>query len=261
MRKKAFTLIELLVVIAIIALLMAILLPTLQRVRRQAKAVACQSKVRQWGPIFAMYTDDNNGRFFGDTPPYYWVATMEDYCPDFNDMLLCPMAVKPKPSAYKTPWVEPGGKFLAWLSKPDPPNGVLRYYLGSYGLNEWVMAVRESPYGPDRLRCFWGNCLIGGASNVPVLLDSAVNSMVVEPFFPPPEYEDAPWSLMSCFCINRHGGYVNGLFLDWSVRRIGLKELWTLKWHRQFDTANAWTKAGGVKPEDWPPWMRKFKDY
>jgi hypothetical protein len=22
-----------------------------------------------------------------------------------------------------------------------------------------------------------------------------------------------------------------------------------------------WTKAGGVKPEDWPPWMRRFKDY
>jgi hypothetical protein len=46
-----------------------------------------------------------------------------------------------------------------------------------------------------------------------------------------------------------------------TVRKVGLKELWTLKWHRTFDTANAWTGAGGVQPGDWPEWMRSFKDY
>ena len=65
----------------------------------------------------------------------------------------------------------------------------------------------------------------------------------------------------SAFCINRHNGGVNGLFLDGAVRPIGIKELWTLKWHRQFDTAGRWTLAGGVQPEDWPKWMRRFKDY
>jgi type II secretory pathway pseudopilin PulG len=39
--------IELLVVIAIIALLMAMLLPALERVRSQAKAAACQGNLRQ----------------------------------------------------------------------------------------------------------------------------------------------------------------------------------------------------------------------
>ena len=51
------------------------------------------------------------------------------------------------------------------------------------------------------------------------------------------------------------------LIRDWSVRKVGLKELWTLKWDPAFDTSGPWTLAGGVQPEDWPQWMRGFKDY
>jgi len=59
-----------------------------------------------------------------------------------------------------------------------------------------------------------------------------------------------------------HSGYINSLFMDCSiVRKVGLKELWTLKWHRQFNTANPWTKAGQVRPEGWPEWMKSLKDY
>jgi len=63
-KQRAFTLIELLVVIAIIALLMSILMPALQRVRRQVRGVGCKSNLHQWGLIFAMYTQDNNGYFY-----------------------------------------------------------------------------------------------------------------------------------------------------------------------------------------------------
>jgi len=61
--------------------------------------------------------------------------------------------------------------------------------------------------------------------------------------------------------MKRHGTYVNGLFLDWSARRIDLKELWVLRWYPGFDTAGRWTKAGNAQPEDWPEWMRGLKDY
>jgi prepilin-type N-terminal cleavage/methylation domain-containing protein len=68
---RAFTLIELLVVIAIIALLMSILMPTLQRARRRAKAVACQGNLRQWSILYATYAAENDGHLPGwrDRPP------------------------------------------------------------------------------------------------------------------------------------------------------------------------------------------------
>jgi len=51
------------------------------------------------------------------------------------------------------------------------------------------------------------------------------------------------------------------LFLDRSVRKVGLKELWTLRFHRKWDTANRYTLAGGVTADDWPDWMQGFKDF
>jgi len=61
--------------------------------------------------------------------------------------------------------------------------------------------------------------------------------------------------------MNRHRGVVNGIFMDWSIRKAGLKELWTLKWHREYNTHGPLTKAGGVQSSDWPEWIRRFKDY
>lgn len=59
--KRGFTLIELLVVVAIIAVLMAILMPSLANARVQAKTAVCASQSRQIGIAFAMYQNENTG--------------------------------------------------------------------------------------------------------------------------------------------------------------------------------------------------------
>ncbi len=62
-RIRVFTPVELLVVIAAIALLMAILMPGLHLVRRQAQTVGCRSNPHQWSLVFSMYAPDYEGRF------------------------------------------------------------------------------------------------------------------------------------------------------------------------------------------------------
>ncbi len=264
---KAFTLIELLVVISIVVLLMALLLPALSRARRQARAVGCQMRLRQAGTLLSMYAQDHGGRF-PDWGLNAWFSVTQPSFKLYPEVTTCPSAAK-RSSREHVPW---GGPFspYAWpVTYADHEHGNwpdhLNIIYGSFGLNLWTYNAYERVKGmrkPVSYAVHWNVCDVRGAPRVPVLLDSTWHGALPDNDDAPPESEghvrDQP---MSTVCIDRHEGGVNALFMDWAVHKVGLKELWTLKWHRDFDTAGPWTKAGGVQPSDWPEWMRKFKDY
>jgi len=248
--KTGFTLIELLVVIAIIALLMSILMPSLQRVRKQAKMVACQSNLKQWGLVWSMYTEENDSKF----PGYMagdWMQKLVEYYSNSEKLLYCPMAIKTisegAPVRYSV--IEQGGQRR-----------------GSYSLNEWIYDSYDTG-GGRKLEEYWRSTNHKGLNNIPVMGDGAYRADGQPyPTDEPPPYDGAPRTSMAddeirIFCINRHDGFINVLFMDWTTRKVGLKELWTLKWNAEYNIAGPWTMAGLAQPSDWPEWMRHFKDY
>jgi prepilin-type N-terminal cleavage/methylation domain-containing protein len=256
--KRGFTLIELLVVIAVIALLMAILMPALQRAKTQAKAVACQANLRQWGIVFSMYADQNDGYFLSgladglaNVGKYWWMEPLKPFYKD-ERIRLCPVATKPYNEGG---WIP----FGAWYVGGDA---------GSYSPNGWLC---NPPRGANTLHSRptaenWRSLDVRNAAEIPMFMDCAWDDAWPRDTDSPPAYEgevvESPnQNEMKRFCINRHEGLVNSLFVDRSVRKVGLKELWTLRWHRSYDTSGPWTRAGGVESDNWPTWMTQFKDY
>jgi prepilin-type N-terminal cleavage/methylation domain-containing protein len=259
--RRGFTLIELLVVIAIIALLMAVLMPTLQRVKRQAKAIGCQSNLKQWGLIFLMYANDHTGRiprWVESGEPWPQVLTaLWPYHQDTNDLFICPMA-KPKTEFLGSDNWQLGSTFAAWSLRSWTS---LTRIDCSYGLNVWAQYMPESQSGGPPDTRYWQTIPARGAANVPLGLDSVLWWSCRSNVGDPPVLEDT-WadSSLPC-CMNRHEGFVNGILMDWSIRKIGIKGLWTLQWYPGYSTQGRWTKAGGVQPNDWPEWMRRFRDW
>ena len=269
-----FTLIELLVVIAIIALLLAILMPALQRVKKQARSSACKANMHSWAQIWAMYCQDNDGYFCMEDQPAgwprgNWIIALRPYYRTKSGILICPTAVKRMPSmpnhgSFDRTYIMGGG------GMED------RREEASYGANCWIFNERRGSNQTEiqqrPVKWNWKHCDVRGGNEIPIFGDAMWRGG--GPFYQnnnprsnriaPPEY-NGHWAgaghEMKHFVIDRHNRRVNHMFLDWSAREVDLKELYTLKWHREYNKNGFWTLAGGAQPSNWPEWLREYKDF
>jgi prepilin-type N-terminal cleavage/methylation domain-containing protein len=254
-KTNGFTLIELLVVIAIIALLLSIIMPSLRLAKSQAQKTLCQSNLRQWGIIWQMYLEANNASFPQLATPAngdgHWMAALRNYYDD-PKIRCCSAANNPgkqRELTYRTwgPWPED----YAWQQKGD---------YGSYGINSWIYNIPEgiSDYGgtgPTRFN--WRKkTSVKVPSTVPLMADSLwVDSWPMHVNLPPVRQgENDVNIMMQRYCLNRHSGYVGAVFMDSSASMVGLKSLWSLKWHKEYDTS--YTDRSDYP---WPEWMESFK--
>jgi len=133
--RRAFTLIELLVVIAIIAVLVALLLPSLAQTRRSAKIVQDLSNLRGMALAQITYAQDYDGQlvdygfdeggFAGTQTEVSWILTLNEY---YSTELV---ARSPLDTSRHWP-VDKGGAGVPVPGSDD------RFRLTSYGINEYV---------------------------------------------------------------------------------------------------------------------------
>jgi prepilin-type processing-associated H-X9-DG protein len=230
---------------------------------RRAREMVCLANLGKWGCLFDAYTRDHEGQFnagWGVGERTLWMNALRPYYEDELKLMLCPSATQTANSAQDL------GAFRAWQRHLDLPDGGDFPYVGSYSINSWTNNM-DTDRGRRLKEWFWGTIAnVDEPHTVPVFADATwMDAWPTETDQPIQDANGSLWgnqgtaNEMNHFCIDRHNGGINMLFMDWSVRRVGLKGLWTLKWHREFNIAGPWTQAGGVRPEDWPAWMQGFK--
>jgi prepilin-type N-terminal cleavage/methylation domain-containing protein/prepilin-type processing-associated H-X9-DG protein len=268
---KGFTLVELLVVIAVIALLMAILLPALTKAKEHAYNVKCMSDLHQFGLMYEGYCQTNDEYLPGGwNSGKQWMVDLMPYYQGQGEVRLCPKARRfLHEVAFNAPgvftawgkWGNPGflgGNILVWTREG---------MYGSYGVNGWAHNPPDvglplnhpDTYNidsDDRPR-YWRTMLnMKGQANVPLMADcmwDGTNPLEGDapPGNPIPALGGDPVTLtytgMAKFMMPRHSGRLNMLFMDKSVRRVALRKLWSLKWHRQWrEMQQDWESAKWV---------------
>ena len=225
------------------------------------------ANLKQWGLIFGLYVQDNDEKYYrawrSSSIGHEWIAAAKPYYQD-PKICFCPETNKLASEEAGNIWPKTSNQAWGRFTENDIRNGYANM-AGSYGINDWVGNPAEGfAFGPKSR--YWATPLQKGSSNAPLFLDAVwLGGMPMDTDTPPISEEAVGSStmmlrggtgMMQRYCVDRHQGNTNAVFVDFSINKVPLKRLWKLKWHREFDTGNQWTRPGAP----WPEWMKNFKE-
>ena len=199
-----------------------------------------------------------------------WINVLRPY---YNDPAIrfCKKAEKPYSEGGKLPFAawDPSlhSGYPGFFGNLVDSSGNIEY--GSYTLNWWVNDSAISPITwPVKDR--WRTGSHKNSSNIPVMSDGgwmyarattndpAPTNVEYEAIMSQPDYFSnwAPLANKEMWRIvhNRHYGGLNVLFMDASVKKVKMKELWTLKWNK---SSNMTRYNAYESTNSWPTWMNK----